>query len=204
MELDYLSGELLLNEAAYGDAIEYYNSYLQEHPNHQQSLRGMAKAYYSIGDYDKASFYYDALRTLQPDRVAYSLNYCMAMVKDGQASEIINELYRLNFVNPENHAISNTLGWALLYAEKPDKALTIYEKMPQEVITHDLSTYLNYVYAYFVTKFKLPQLRFSRTETASPDCAILLEEMRQDAAMLRIYGIGEAEITIMAHSLQAN
>lgn len=201
VELDYLSGELLLYEAAYSDAIEYYNSYLQEHPNHQPSLRGIAKAYYSIGDYGKASFYYDALRTLQPDRVAYSLNFCMSMVKDGQASEIINELYRLNFENPENHAISNTLGWALLYAEKPDKALSIYEKMPQEIITHDLSTYLNYVYAYFVTQFKLPQLRLSQTETGSPDSATLLEEMRQDADMLRIYGIGETEITIMAHSL---
>ena len=201
VELDYLSGELLLHEAAYGDAIEYYNSYLQEHPNHQPSLRGIAKAYYSIGEYGKASSYYDALRTLQPDRVAYSLNYCMSMVKDGQASEIINELYRLNFENPDNHAISNTLGWALLYAEKPDKALNIYENMPQEIITHDLSTYLNYVYAYFVTQFKLPQLRFSQTETVLTDSATLLEEMRQDAAMLHIYGLGETEITIMAHSL---
>ena len=123
------------------------------------------------------------------------------MVKDGQASEIINELYRLNFENPDNHAISNTLGWALLYAEKPDKALNIYENMPQEIITHDLSTYLNYVYAYFVTQFKLPQLRFSQTETVLTDSATLLEEMRQDAAMLHIYGLGETEITNMAHSL---
>lgn len=201
VELDFLSGELLLNEGVYGEAVDYYNSYLQEHPNHQPSLRGMAKAYYSSGDYGKASFYYDALRTLQPDRIAYALNYCMAMVKDGQASEVINELYRLNFEKPDNHAISNTLGWALLYAEKPDKALAVYEKIPEEVVTQDLSIYLNYVYAYFVTKFKLPDMQFASTDTGVPDCQTLLEEMRADAPMLRIYGIGEAEITIMAHSL---
>lgn len=200
VDLDFLSGELLLNEEVYGEAVDYYNSYLQEHPNHQASLRGMAKAYYSSGDYGKASFYYDALRTLQPDRISYALNYSMAMVKDGKAGDVLNELYRLNFENPDNHAVSNTLGWALLYAEKPEKALAIYENMPQDILTNDLSIYLNYVYANFVTRFKMPELRFSRSDDA-PTCETLLEEMRADNAMLAMYGIGEAEIAIMAHSL---
>lgn len=200
VDLDFLSGELLLNEEVYGEAVDYYNSYLQEHPNHQASLRGMAKAYYSSGDYGKASFYYDALRTLQPDRISYALNYSMAMVKDGKAGEVLNELYRLNFENPDNHAVSNTLGWALLYAEKPEKALAIYENMPQDILTNDLSIYLNYVYANFVTRFKMPELKFSRSDDA-PTCETLLEEMRADNAMLAMYGIGEAEIAIMAHSL---
>ena len=200
VDLDFLSGELLLNEEVYGEAVDYYNSYLQEHPNHQASLRGMAKAYYSSGDYGKASFYYDALRTLQPDRISYALNYSMAMVKDGKAGDVLNELYRLNFENPDNHAVSNTLGWALLYAEKPEKALAIYENMPQDILTNDLSIYLNYVYANFVTRFKMPELKFSRSDDA-PTCETLLEEMRADNAMLAMYGIGEAEIAIMAHSL---
>ena len=160
----------------------------------------MAKAYYSSGDYGKASFYYDALRTLQPDRISYALNYSMAMVKDGKAGDVLNELYRLNFENPDNHAVSNTLGWALLYAEKPEKALAIYENMPQDILTNDLSIYLNYVYATFVTRFKMPELKFSRSDDA-PTCETLLEEMRADNAMLAMYGIGEAEIAIMAHSL---
>ncbi len=200
IELDFLSGELLLSEGVYGEAVDYYNSYLQEHPHHQSSLRGMAKAYYSSGDYGKASFYYDALRTIQPDRLSYALNYCMAMVKDGKVDDVLNELYRLNFENPDNHAVSNTLGWALLYAEKPEKALAVYEKIPKDVITHDLSIYLNYTYATFVMRFKMPELKFLRTDD-SPTCAMLLEEMRADKAMLAIYGIGEAEISIMAHSL---
>ncbi len=201
VDLDFLSGELLLSEQVYGEAVDYYNSYLQEHPNHQPSLRGMAKAYYSSGDYGKASFYYDALRTLDPERISYALNYSMAMVKDGKADEVLNELYRLNFEHPDNHAISNTLGWALLYAEKPEKALSIYEKMPSDVISHDLSIYLNYVYANFVTRFRMPELKFQRNDSNQPTCQMLLEEMRADNAMLAIYGIGEAEISIMAHSL---
>lgn len=200
IDLDFLSGELLLSEEVYGEAVDYYNFYLQEHPNHQASLRGMAKAYYSSGDYGKASFYYDALRTLQPDRISYALNYSMAMVKDGKANEVLNELYRLNFENPDNHAVSNVLGWALLYAEKPEKALAVYEGIPVDVLTNDLSIYLNYVYATFVTRFRMPQLKFSRNGT-DPTCAALLDEMRADKAMLAIYGIGEAEIAIMAHSL---
>ncbi len=200
IELDFLSGELLLREEVYGEAVDYYNSYLQEHPNHAPSLRGMAKAYYSSGDYGKASFYYDALRTLQPDRISYSLNYSMAMAKDGKAGEVLNELYKLNFEHPDNHAISNTLGWALLYAEKPDKALAVYEKIPEEIISSDLSIYLNYVYAHLLTKFRLPELKVKHTD-GSPSTETLIEEMHADEEMLKMYGIGEAEITLMAHSL---
>lgn len=160
----------------------------------------MAKAYYSSGDYGKASFYYDALRTLQPDRISYSLNYSMAMAKDGKAGEVLNELYKLNFEHPDNHAISNTLGWALLYAEKPDKALAVYEKIPEEIISSDLSIYLNYVYAHLLTKFRLPELKVKHTDDA-PSTETLIEEMHADEEMLKMYGIGEAEITLMAHSL---
>ena len=160
----------------------------------------MAKAYYSSADYGKASFYYDALRTLQPERISYALNYSMAMVKDGKAGEVLNDLYKLNFENPDNHAVSNTLGWALLYAEKPDKALSVYEKMPEEILSHDLSVYLNYVYAHFVTRFRLPELKFNKTDDTSTS-KILLDEMRADEKMLKMYGIGEAEMSIMAHSL---
>ena len=77
---------------------------------------------------------------------------------------------------------------------------TAVEKIPDEVVTHDLSLYLNYVYAYFVTKFRLPDKKFVSAD-GTPSCQTLLEEMRADAPMLGIYGIGNAEITIMAHSL---
>lgn len=212
VELDYLSGELFLADSVGApntqqvleEAIDYFNTYLQEHPNHQPSLRGMAKAYYTIGDYEKASFYYDALRTINPQRLSYTLNYCMAMVKNGQAENVTGELYRLNYENPKDTAIANTLGWALLYAEKPDKALSIYEAMPADTLTGDPSVYLNYVYAYFLTKCHMPELKLNTPDSVEANydkVATLLDEMEADAQMLSMYGIGKPEMTIMAHYL---
>ena len=212
-ELDYLSGEMSLREAQkiadmgienggklqYMDAIEFFNTYLQDHPNHQPSLRGIAKAYYNTEDYEKAAFYYDALRTINGDRMSYTLNYCVAMVKAGHTESVLNDLYRLNYEKPDNNVIANTLGWTLLYAEKPDKALAIYEKIPEDVLSSDVSIYLNYAYAHFVTKCRIPDIRLNAE--VEHRTATLLSEMQSDKEMLHLYGIKDTEMVIMAHSL---
>lgn len=181
---------------SYISAIENYNKCLAIQPNHKGCMRGIAKAYYANGDYARAAYYFDALHTLVPERLSYALNYAMSMVKEGMSSDVINELYRLEYEHPDDMTIRNTLGWALLYAGKAEQALTLYNK---GIIADDDSMTLNHAYSMLFTGNVSGAMELlSHSFTAEK----LLENMQEERDLLRIYNYGDAEIAVLADNLR--
>jgi tetratricopeptide (TPR) repeat protein len=175
-----------LKEREYNTALKYYIICLKQRPQSPSIMRGLARAYYCVGDYEKSASYFDALITINPENLNNHLNYAKAMAKAGKVEKILNALYKLEFENPENEVIQDTLGWALLYAGKAAEA----EQYCHDVIAH--------AYALIINNKAKDAIELLKGYTAEQ----VEENMNADAQLLHQYGIGEAEKAIILSAIQ--
>lgn len=192
---DYLFcyAEYALSAKRYGIAIEKYNQCLGLKPDNIPALRSLARAYYVTGDYDKAASAFDALHTLQPDSLSHQLNYAMAMTKAGRGEEVVNLLYKLEYENPDNVTVNNTLGWTLMYVHKPEQALSTLQKTVTDK-NNSASKVLNLAYAYLINNNMAEGARLLHNIPKETR----LDSISEDAELLGMYGIGPAEMAILA------
>lgn len=194
----------------YDDAVSEYTKSLKQKPEDPAAMRGMARACYAEREYAKAAFYYDALHTLFPNRKSYVLNYVVSMVKDGMAEVVLNDIYKLEYENPSNVAISNTLGWVLLNASKVQQAADVYEKILANKENYkDYDVVLNAFYARLATDNVQRAMEVMIThgkligQSNSKEIIVKLQKsMDEDSALLKHYGIGRAERGILLSKLQ--
>ncbi len=197
--------ELNMRLEKYADAMAEYTKCLKRKPEDPAAMRGMARVCYAEGEYAKAAFYYDALHTLFPNRKSYVLNYIVSMVKDGMAEGVLNDIYKLEYENPSNVAISNTLGWVLLNADKAQQAVDVYERiLKNEDNYKDYDIVLNAFYALLATGKVQRAVDVMTTYRKLVGQAAneknidkLQKSMDEDAALLKHYGIGRAERGIL-------
>lgn len=200
---DYLSchAGCMMRRKRYKEAIDAYSRCLLSKPEDPVLMRGMARACYGGGEYAKAAFYFDALHTLFPKRISYVLNYAMAMVMDGAADSVVNEMYKLEYENPDNTMVKNTLGWVLLHARKAEQALSVYEKLTDSKTANgDFAVTLNAFYACLANGKAEQGVEMLRQycdgldagqRKAFPD--LLADAMEEDTHLLEIYGVCRAE-----------
>lgn len=190
-------------------AATHYQRCLELRANHTACMRGIARAYYLCSDFGKSAFYYDALHTLYPQRTSYMLNYCMAMTMSGKAEQILNDLYRLDYENPDNTGIENTLLWALLHAGKAEQALNTARKLVSgEKPADDFSIVLNAAYAFLANSMAkdATDLLMKHAATLTGDRRnkfpeLLSQSFAEDKVLLETNGIGEAEISVIIAQL---
>lgn len=204
--------EYHMKQKDYAAAIASYEDCMKCSPSNPIAMRGIARACYATGEYKKAAFYFDALHTLFPKRQSHLLNYAMAMVRDGKAEDILNDLYRLEYENPDDVTIRNTLGWALLYAGKAEQALQQYRRLADSAakdsaVPQDFSIVLNHAYALLFTGsiseatdlLRSYASRYPSTDT--PFRIHLLTSMQEDSDLLALYSFGRAEQVIISENL---
>lgn len=189
----------------YEMAKECYSKCLRQKSNEPSHMRGMARACYATGEYAKAAFYFDALHTLFPKRKSYVLNYAMAMTMDGMAESVVNDVYKLEYENPGDVNIINTLGWVLLYAGKVEQAVEQYGKILQADKDYaDFGVVLNAYYAQLAAGNAAQAVEILRKHVQLLDAEDrkhfaeqLSAAMVEDSKMLETYGIGKAEKSII-------
>lgn len=208
--LDYKScrAELIMRggKGSPREAMGLFAECLNMKPRDASLMRGMARACYAARSYDKAAFYFDALHTLFPKRISYTLNYIMSRVRHGEAENVVNDMYKLEYENPDNQAVRNMLGWVLLCAHREDKALTVYQRLLQSVEARgDFSVCLNALYAFMVNGRVQEGVDMMQQHRQTLDAEqqrhfpeTLVEAMREDEDLLMAYGIGMAERSIVA------
>ena len=175
-----------LKKSDYDTALKYYTRCLKQRPQSPSIMRGLARAYYGAGDYEKSASYFDALITINPDSLNNRLNYAKAMTKAGKTEEVLNDLYKLEYENPGNDVIQDTLGWALLYAGKASEA----EQYCHDVMAH--------AYALIINNKAKDAIELLKGYTMQQ----VEENMEADAQLLHQYGIGEAEKAIILSAIQ--
>lgn len=209
---NYCHAELKLLTKDYPVAIALYNKCMEAKNSDTSCMRGLAKAYYQNAEYDKAAFYYDALHTMFPNRMSYQLNYCMAMTMDGKAQEVLSQMFRLDYENPEDINVTNMLTWTLLHAGKAEQALNAAKRMIQqeknkEKKNKNLSVGLNIAYAHFANnliKEGIEVLKGYNIDNTEAFANMVSESMNEDKELLTKYNIGEAEIAIIADNILKN
>ena len=175
-----------LKKGEYDTALKYYTICLKQRPQSPSIMRGLARAYFGVGDYEKSASYFDALITINPDNLNNRLNYAKAMTKAGKTEEVLNDLYKLEYENPGNEVIQDTLGWALLYAGKAAEA----EQYCHDVMAH--------AYALIINNKAKEAVELLKGYTAEQ----VEENMKADAQLLHQYGIGDAEKAIILSAIQ--
>lgn len=208
---DYLScmAEFAVRTKNSERAMEYYSRCLRLKPDDPAMMRGMARACYATKEYAKAAFYYDALHTLFPKRKSYVLNYAMSMVMDGMAESVVNDVYKLEYENPDDAGVLNTLGWVLLHAGKAEQAADVYAKMlGKSGDSADFSVLLNAFYAQLATGHAMEAVEMMKKycqtlgqEERAAFAEQLADAMREDGKMLQLYDIKKAEKSIIVSQL---
>lgn len=188
----YCHAEFKMLTKDYPVAIAQYNKCLAQKDNDFSVLRSLARAYYSNGDYEKAAFTFDALHTMRPESLSYQLNYAMAMTKSGKAADVVNMLFKLEYEHPDNITISNTLGWTLMFAGKKEQALTTLMKHADNKAVSQ-----NLAYAHLINNNMSEAVKLLHIIPKDQR----MESMREDADLLGLYGIGEAEMAMLVTDL---
>lgn len=196
----FVNAEIAFLRNSYGEAQAHYKACLAINKDSRMAMRGMARVSYAVGEYAMAAYYYDALHTLYPERTSFLLNYIMAMVKMGDADSVLNEIYRLDYENPGDTTIQNTLAWTLLYARKPEKALAIYNKVLENPDNlNNFTLLINAVYAHlFCNNMEAAMSLLNDFSKQHPDTKELLHKsFTDDADLLQMYSFGQAEKAVI-------
>ncbi len=197
--------ELRMRQKRYDEAARLYQQLINRDGDNVQYLRGAARAFYALGRYEQSWAYFDSLHTLQPTRLSFAMDYLMAGTLCGKAEQMVNEAYKLEYENGDNMDVRNTLGWVLLCAGKADKALAEYERMAAaDALKSNYSYTVNAFYARMIggQMTQAMDLLKAYSATLQGDERRNLAEklsttMREDAYMLSMYNIGQAERCII-------
>ena len=110
-------------------ARAFYNDILENNPECRQALNGLAKLSFQNSDYVVSHAAFKRLVELFPDNLSYQINNAMSGVLAGKATELLNEVYRLDFENENNGTVKRLLAWTLLCLGRFEQAKSIYEKI---------------------------------------------------------------------------
>lgn len=175
----------------------------QRNSSYQSALKGYAKTAFAMGLYREASFAYDNLLTESPDVLSYKLNYLMSMAYSDCNSEIINEIYRVDFENENNVSVKRVLGWILLLGKKTEQAAKILSDIAEgQYGKPTKEDFLNAAYPYWFmgdmnTAIKYIKNYARQLNEHTQFVAALANAMKQDERIMELYSITPSSINMI-------
>ncbi len=125
--------EQLLKEAKLPEAIALYESVHNTHPEEESVLLMLALAHYDNGETPKALHYLEAIMERELKRkifTGFAFDELVRIYKQERKFDNLVEICRKAVtVQPNDVALLSELGSAYLYAEKPEEACLIFEKL---------------------------------------------------------------------------
>ncbi|MBP3838923.1 MAG: tetratricopeptide repeat protein [Prevotella sp.] len=178
----------------YGQAVKFFRKMLEADSENTYALKGIARAYFALQDYEQSSIFFKTLTTIKPDNISFMLNYCLSRINQQQAEETLETLYRLDFEHPENLSVQRVLAWALLCSGKIEQATATYHKILQtSKFNREDNLYMGYC-LWISGKIKEAACQFRQYD---PSGLRLLGEFEKDRVLLQQHGINKTDFHLM-------
>lgn len=150
-ELPLLSAMISYSEGDYKEAYNAYKAYSADNEMNERVCLAFARCAMKTQHYDEAAEYYHVLHETYPDSLNYALNYFLAEINAEKADDVVDELFKYEYENPDNLDVKRVLGWALLISNRPEKSLEIFDKVialtSSDASLENPSDFLNAAYA---------------------------------------------------------
>ena len=120
-----------------------YDHALELNPKHERALLGKGRQLYDEGRYDEALTWFEQLSDAYPEKANNQLYVAICLVQLERYEEALKPLYRLNYEQPDNDAVSRVLAWAQTCQGKLEQAANIYEQLTsrEQQMDDDLKNY---------------------------------------------------------------
>ena len=109
--------------------IHDYDHALQLNPKHERAMLGKGRQLYDEGRYEEALTWFDQLTAIYPEKINNQLYVAICLVQLERYEEALKPLFRLNYEQPDNDAVSRVLAWTLTCQGKLEQAANIYEQL---------------------------------------------------------------------------
>lgn len=205
-----LKGQSLLDKGNCAEAKKFFLRALKggvvKESHDVQALKGLAVSCMHLGQYADAQEAYAQLVREAPENIVYQLNQSVAMLETYLVDEAVNQLFRLNYLHPENQDVLRVLAWALLLQQRNDVAERYYgELLAQSNPSAD--DYLNAGYSSWlmgsrseaVTRFS----EFLKKSNSGNYIVSLREAFARDKHLLDVYGVDALERQLMIEATDA-
>jgi tetratricopeptide (TPR) repeat protein len=92
-------------------------------------MLGKGRQLYDEGRYEEALTWFDQLTAIYPEKINNQLYVAICLVQLERYEEALKPLFRLNYEQPDNDAVSRVLAWTLTCQGKLEQAVNIYEQL---------------------------------------------------------------------------
>lgn len=134
-QMNYAATNLLKTFAESNRDMQYYlwihdyDHALQLNPKHERAMLGKGRQLYDEGRYEEALTWFDQLTAIYPEKTNNQLYVAICLVQLKRYEEALKPLFRLNYEQPDNDAVSRVLAWTLTCQGKLEQAVNIYEQL---------------------------------------------------------------------------
>ena len=134
-QMNYAATNLLKTFAESNRDMQYYlwihdyDHALQLNPKHERAMLGKGRQLYDEGRYEEALTWFDQLTAIYPEKTNNQLYVAICLGQLERYEEALKPLFRLNYEQPDNDAVSRVLAWTLTCQGKLEQAANIYEQL---------------------------------------------------------------------------
>ena len=135
-ELAVIRGAILMKQRKYAEAVPELEKALEKDPSHEESIVGLASAYISTGERDKAGTLLKESLEKQPSSSAMLTLLLTMALQDNDLAAAEGYVQRLLTLRPEDPALVLQLSDMRILADKPEEGLSVLtdflQKRPAE------------------------------------------------------------------------
>ncbi|WP_371377484.1 tetratricopeptide repeat protein [Thalassotalea aquiviva] len=139
-------GQLYRTSGQYSQALEHLNKALELNPKSPPIIRILAEVYYETGKYDKANELYQQAINIEPGYWENYYRYGLFLFFLGQFEDSMEQLNKVNLLNPKIAYAYNALGGAYFMMMDMEQASIAWSKAlaikPNAMIYSNLATSL--------------------------------------------------------------